>query len=122
MRHVPGKLHVTAIGDLISLHSIGPFNGGIAFGSWVPNELGIYAVAESDSIVHALAFYGQGNYQLAENVNLTFGLRWSEDPKRIETYIRNGREMKDVLGISFGKAIGQLPDEEADDAVWPYNA
>jgi hypothetical protein len=48
-------------------------------------------------------------------------LRWSESPKRIAKYLDNGRVMKDVLGLSFSQALAQLPEEEREDDVWPYN-
>jgi hypothetical protein len=46
--------------------------------------------------------------------------RWSAKPKNIETYIRNGRKMKDVFGLRFSTAIKALPEEEAEDDEWPY--
>jgi hypothetical protein len=48
-------------------------------------------------------------------------LRWSADPKNIEAYIYNGREMKDVLGKGFYQAANDIPEDELDDEVWPYN-
>ena len=48
-------------------------------------------------------------------------LRWSEDPQNIEAYIKNGREMRDVLGVNYYEAGHQIPDEELDDDEWPYN-
>ena len=48
-------------------------------------------------------------------------LRWSADPKNIEEYIRNGREMKDVLGRGFYQSAHDLPEYELDDHEWPYN-
>lgn len=47
-------------------------------------------------------------------------LRWSKDPKKIEQYLKNGRKMKDVLGLSFGAALKQIPEDEAEDLEWPY--
>jgi hypothetical protein len=48
-------------------------------------------------------------------------LRWSADPKNIEEYIRNGREMKDVIGLNYYGAAHQIPRAELDDEEWPYN-
>jgi len=48
-------------------------------------------------------------------------LRWSENPDNIEKYLKNGRKMKDVLGLSLGQAIAQIPESESNDMVWPYN-
>ena len=47
--------------------------------------------------------------------------RWSADPKNIQEYIDNGRTMNDVLGLSLGQALSQIPQEEADDSIWPYD-
>jgi len=48
-------------------------------------------------------------------------LRWSADPKNIETYIQNGRRMTDVMGLSLLEAEEQIPEDEANDFLWPYN-
>jgi hypothetical protein len=48
-------------------------------------------------------------------------LRWSANPKNIDIYIRNGREMKDVLNLSYNKAVAQLPQDEMEDYEWPYH-
>ena len=48
-------------------------------------------------------------------------LRWSADPKNIEAYIRNGREMVDVLNKGFYEAARDIPMPELRDAEWPYN-
>ena len=47
-------------------------------------------------------------------------LRWSADPRNIETYLTNGRRMNDVLGLSLDEAEEQIPEHEANDFVWPY--
>lgn len=46
--------------------------------------------------------------------------RWSADGKNINEYIKNGRKMRDVLGLSLSQALGQIPEEEASDNIWPY--
>lgn len=46
--------------------------------------------------------------------------RWSEDPRNIKDYLDNGHRMVDVLGLSLGHALGQIPENEASDIVWPY--
>jgi hypothetical protein len=47
--------------------------------------------------------------------------RWSAQQSNIDTYIRNGRRMNDVLGLSFKQARRQIPAGEANDTEWPYN-
>ena len=46
--------------------------------------------------------------------------RWSADPKNIDKYVEAGYKMNDVLGLSLGSALAQIPEEEANDDVWPY--
>ena len=46
--------------------------------------------------------------------------RWSAKPKNIERYIKNGRKMKDVLGLRYSSALKSLPEQEAEDEYWPY--
>lgn len=48
-------------------------------------------------------------------------LRWSADEHNIRTYLTNDRRMDDVLGLTLEEAEGQIPEEEANDFVWPYN-
>jgi hypothetical protein len=54
-------------------------------------------------------------------------LRWSLDPRNIESYFERGNKMEvEVLGaedrgISFREALKSLPREEAMDHDWPYN-
>lgn len=49
--------------------------------------------------------------------------RWSSNPKNIKRYIESGRRMKDVIGLSFERALSQLPASEVDnDMDWPYNS
>jgi len=45
--------------------------------------------------------------------------RWS-NPDNIQMYIDNGRRMNDVLGLSLGQSLSQLPEDEASDEIWPY--
>ena len=47
--------------------------------------------------------------------------RWSANPKNIEQYIKNGRHMKDVLGLNFQQSINTIPESEFNDMEWPYN-
>ncbi|KAL3915315.1 MAG: hypothetical protein SGILL_005714 [Bacillariaceae sp.] len=46
--------------------------------------------------------------------------RWSADPKNVETYLKNGRRMNDVLDVSFWNAARDLPEDELEDDEWPY--
>ena len=47
--------------------------------------------------------------------------RWSANPDNIEKYIKNGRKMKDVLGLNLQRSAKQIPESEFDDVEWPYN-
>lgn len=48
--------------------------------------------------------------------------RWSANPDNVREYIRRGRKMDDVLGLTLEKAILQLPKSEAEEYMdWPYN-
>jgi len=67
-------------------------------------------------IAHFVRVYESTAPQFARD-----SLRWSADPKNIETYIQNGRVMSDVLGLSLDEAEEQIPEDEANDFVWPYN-
>lgn len=46
--------------------------------------------------------------------------RWSADPKNIETYLSDGRVMKDVLNVDYYTAIKSLPADEKQDDNWAY--
>lgn len=46
--------------------------------------------------------------------------RWGAKQTNMDRYIKNGRVMKDVLGLSYGQAIKALPEEELNDDEWPY--
>jgi len=47
--------------------------------------------------------------------------RWSASEENIKTYEASGRKMTDVLGLTLGEAIRQIPSSEAKDLEWPYN-
>jgi len=48
--------------------------------------------------------------------------RWSANPHNIEIYMtQNGRQMKDVLGLTLQQAMQQIPETEFHDMEWPYN-
>lgn len=47
--------------------------------------------------------------------------RWSSNPKNIQTYLNNGRRMKDILGLTLGGAIQQISESESQDESFPYN-
>jgi len=42
------------------------------------------------------------------------------DEDLLQMYIDNGRRMNDVLGLSLGQSLSQLPEDEANDEIWPY--
>lgn len=46
--------------------------------------------------------------------------RWSADPDNAAKYLADGREMNDVLGVSFWQAAKDLAEGEHDDDEWPY--
>lgn len=46
--------------------------------------------------------------------------RWSADPANTAKYIDDGRQMKDVLGVSFWQAAKDLTEDELEDDDWPY--
>ena len=48
--------------------------------------------------------------------------RWSANSSNIQEYIENGRRMNDVLGLTIGKALGQIPEHKASDTVWSYSS
>lgn len=45
--------------------------------------------------------------------------RWSSSPGNIQDYMDRGRRMDNVLGLSLGQALRQLPENEANDNAWP---
>lgn len=45
--------------------------------------------------------------------------RWSASPSNIKDYLDSGR-MDDVLGVTIGRALGQIPENEANDTTWPH--
>lgn len=47
--------------------------------------------------------------------------RWSANPANIQQYLDNGRRMKDILGLTLGGAISQIPKYEVRDEVFPYS-
>jgi truncated hemoglobin YjbI len=67
-------------------------------------------------IAHFVRVYEGSAPQFARD-----SFRWSANPANIEKYIRNGRRMNDVLGLSFKRAKRQIPAWEAADVEWPYN-
>jgi hypothetical protein len=67
-------------------------------------------------IGHFIAVYERSATQFARE-----SFRWSAKPSNIERYINDGRQMKDVLGVKYSKALNDLPEEEAHDDEWPHN-
>ncbi|EEC44671.1 predicted protein [Phaeodactylum tricornutum CCAP 1055/1] len=61
-------------------------------------------------------------YEAMAPVYARDSLRWSANQRNIQTYLDNGRVMKDVLGLSLEEAQLQIPEEERNDFDWPYNA
>ena len=89
---------------------------------WAMRETGLMEKSPSFAdyyvrfIGHFVAVYERSATKFARD-----SLRWSENPKNIERYIKNGRKMKDVLGLTFSQATKQLPEAELDDDDWPHN-
>jgi len=46
--------------------------------------------------------------------------RWSANPKNIQKYVEDGYQMNDVMGLRIGNALAQIPEDEANDDIWPY--
>ena len=89
---------------------------------WAMRESGILAKSPSFANYY-VRFIGHfvRVYESAAPAFARDSLRWSADPANIQAYLDNGRRMEDVLGLSLGEALSQLPPEEANDDVWPYN-
>jgi hypothetical protein len=89
---------------------------------WALRESGIMEKSSSFAdyyvrfIGHFVRVYESTAPQFARD-----SLRWSADPKNIEGYIQNGRRMDDILNRSLQVAKLQIPYNEANDFVWPYN-
>jgi hypothetical protein len=67
-------------------------------------------------IAHFVRVYEGSAPQFARD-----SFRWSANPANIEKYVRQGRRVNDVLGLSFKRAKRQIPASEAADVEWPYN-
>ena len=89
---------------------------------WALRESGIMAKSPSFADYY-VRFIGHfvNVYESTAPMFTRESLRWSSDPKNIETYVGNGRRMVDVLGLTLKEAEAQLPEEEANDFEWPYN-
>jgi hypothetical protein len=88
---------------------------------WAMREAGIVEQSPSFAdfyvrfIGHFVAVYERTAPMFARE-----SFRWSENPKNIERYIKDGRKMKDVLGARFSKAVESLPEGESEDDYWPH--
>lgn len=89
---------------------------------WALRESGLmeYSPSFADFYVRFIGHFVRV-YESKAPVFARDSLRWSADPKNIQTYIENGRKMKDVLGLTFHQALEQIPESEAADLGWPYN-
>lgn len=90
---------------------------------WALRESGLMqkSPAFADYYVRFIAHFVRV-YERTAPVFARDSLRWSANPHNIQTYIDNGRKMKDVLGLSLDQAEEQIPEKEANDFVWPYNS
>ena len=89
---------------------------------WAMRESGLMEFSPSfaDYYVRFIAHFVRV-YESSAPMFARDSLRWSADTKNIQTYLDNGRKMKDVLGLSLEESMQQIPDEEIDDITWPYN-
>lgn len=90
---------------------------------WAMRESGLVLQSPSFAdyyirfIGHFVSVYERTATQFARD-----SFRWSEDKANIESYIKNGRKMVDVLGLTYEQAVAQIPSDEYDDLEWPYFA
>jgi hypothetical protein len=88
---------------------------------WAMRESGLVAKSPSFAdyyvrfIGHFVSVYERSATKFARE-----SFRWSADSKNIDKYLQDGREMKDVLHVSFWNAARDLPEEELEDDEWPY--
>lgn len=89
---------------------------------WAMRESGVYQRSPSFAEYY-IKFLGHF-VSVYERMAPTFAreaARWSADAKNLEIYLNNGRIMKDVIGLSVGDALAQLPGREREAADnWPY--
>jgi hypothetical protein len=88
---------------------------------WAMRESGVFIQSPSfaDYYVRFIGHY-IGIYESQSPMFTRESLRWSADPKNIDKYIANGRQMTDVLGLSIEEARQQIPEKERSDTQWPY--
>jgi hypothetical protein len=67
-------------------------------------------------IAHFVGVYKRTAPLFARN-----SLRWSANPKNIQTYLESGHMMTDVLGLMLEEAAEQISKTEFHDIEWPYN-
>lgn len=89
---------------------------------WAMRETGLLELSPSfaDYYVRFIGHF----VRVYENLAPLFArdsFRWSENKENIKKYKKRGRKMKDVIGISMRTALAQIPEDEANDVVWPYN-
>jgi len=89
---------------------------------WAMRESGVVEKSPSfaDYYVRLIGHF-VGVYEGTAPMFARESFRWSANPKNIDRYIKNGRKMKDVLGVKHSGAIRGLPVEEAEDDDWPYS-
>ena len=70
------------------------------------------------------ALFAAGHFvRVYENSGPTFtrdSYRWAQDASRRQVYLDAGRQMSDVIGVSFERASRSLPEREISDWRWPY--
>jgi len=88
---------------------------------WALRETGLMELSPSfaDYYVRFIGHFVK-IYESAAPMFARDSFRWSENPSNIENYLKNGRKMKDVLGISLRKAKSLIPENESKDLEWPY--
>lgn len=88
---------------------------------WAMREAGLQELSPSfvDYYVRFIGHFVRV-YETTAPMFARDSFRWSADHANIQRYIENGNVMSDVLGLSLGGAMEQIPQDESDDFDWPY--
>ena len=95
---------------------------------WSGRESGIFEASPTfeDWYVRFIAHFVKVYERLAPPFARD-SFRWAKDANNIEQYVSNGYKMnEDILGphgegIAYRVAAFQIPKEERNDSIWPYN-
>jgi hypothetical protein len=80
---------------------------------WALRESGLVAQSPSfaDYYIRFIAHFVRV-YESKAPVFARDSRRWSANPENIDRYLKDGRQMKDVLGLSVSRALRQIPEDE----------